>query len=294
MTVKVVFMPKPGKNGHIYAKDFRLIGLTSFLLKTLERLVDRYLKIGPLVKHSLAATQYAHKECRSTETALHHLVSRVKRQLEMKEYAIGAFLDIEGAFDSTSIDTIKQAMNRHDVPEALVDWTENMLAERWIMVYHAERVVEGTPDRGCPQGGVLSPLLWCLVVNNLLEELQREGFHVYGYADDIAILAGGRFVTTLRDLIEYALKIINRWCKTKGLVVNPQKTNIMTFTKKYKPETTEPLRFEGEQISFTDTVKYLGVLLDRKLNWKQHLLIRGRNSTHQCGYAEEPLAKLGE
>jgi hypothetical protein len=45
----------------------------------------------------------------------------------MKEYAIGAFLDTEGAFDSTPIDTIKLAMNRY-VPEALVDYTENMLA----------------------------------------------------------------------------------------------------------------------------------------------------------------------
>jgi hypothetical protein len=199
-------------------------------------------------------------------------VGRVERQLEIKEYAIGAFLNIEGAFDSTSIDTIKQAMNRHDVSEALVDWTENMLAETRIMVYHGERVVEGTPDRGCPQGEVLSLLLWCLVVNDLLEELQREGFHIYGYADDIAIVVGGRFLSTLRDLMEYALKIINRWCKTKGLVVNPQKTNIMIFTKKYKPETIETLRFERQEISFTDTVKYLGVLLDPKLNWKQHLL----------------------
>jgi retron-type reverse transcriptase len=125
---------------------------------------------------------------------------------------------------------------------------------------------ENTPDRGCPQGEVLSPLLWCLVVNDLSEELRRQGFHVYGYADYIAIVVGGCFLSTLRDLMEYALKIINRWCKTKGLVVNPQKTNIMIFTKKYKPETIETLRFEGQEISFTDTVKYLGVLLDPKLN----------------------------
>jgi hypothetical protein len=120
-TTKVVFIPKPGKNGHIRAKDFRPISLTSFLLKTLERLGDRYLKIGPLVRHPLAATHYAYREGRSTETALHHLMSRVERQLEMKDYTIGALLDIEGAFDSTSVDTVKQAMNRHDVPEALVD-----------------------------------------------------------------------------------------------------------------------------------------------------------------------------
>jgi hypothetical protein len=145
-----------------------------------------------------------------------------------------------------------------------------MLAGRRIMVYHGEKMAEGTPDRGCRQEGVLSPLLWCLAVNNLLEDLQREGYHVYGYADDIAIVAGGCFVTTLRDLMEYALKMTYRWCKTKGLVVNPQKTNIIIFTKKYKTEIIKPLRFKGQESTYTNTVKYLGVLLDPKLNWKQH------------------------
>ena len=64
--------------------------------KILDRLVDRYLKIGPLVKHHLAATQYAYREGRSTETVLHHFVSSVERQLEMKEYAIETFLDTFG------------------------------------------------------------------------------------------------------------------------------------------------------------------------------------------------------
>jgi hypothetical protein len=41
--VKVVFIPKPGRNSYCGPKDFRPISLTSFLLKTLERLVDRFL-----------------------------------------------------------------------------------------------------------------------------------------------------------------------------------------------------------------------------------------------------------
>jgi hypothetical protein len=134
-------------------------------------------------------------------------MNRVERQLGTKKMPLGLFLDIEGAFDSTSNVAIKQAMIRHDIPEALVDWTENMLARRRIMVIMGRKMVEGTPDRGCPQGGVLSPLLWCLIVNDLLEDLQREGFHVYGYVDDIAIVAGGHFLTTLRDLMEHALKM---------------------------------------------------------------------------------------
>jgi hypothetical protein len=62
--------------------------------------------------------------------------------------------------------------------------------------------------------------------------------HVYGDADDITIVAGGHFLTNIRDLMQHALKLTNRWWKTKGLVVNPQKTNVIIFTRKYKPEPT--------------------------------------------------------
>jgi hypothetical protein len=74
-------------------------------------------------------------------------------------------------------------------------------------------------------------------------------------------------------------------------VVNPLKTNIMIFTRKYKPEPTEPLRLQGKEVTFIGTVKYL---LDPKLNWKQHLTERRKKSTPQCGYVKEPWARHGE
>jgi hypothetical protein len=54
-----------------------------------------------------------------------------------------------------------------------------MLAERNHVVYHRERTIEGTADR---------LVLWCLVVNDLLADLQRRCFHVCDYADDVAIV----------------------------------------------------------------------------------------------------------
>lgn len=75
---KVVFIPKPDENDHIKARDFRAISFTSFLLKPL--LVDTFLQKGPLIKHTLAASQYAYREGKSTKTALHHLVSKVEVQ----------------------------------------------------------------------------------------------------------------------------------------------------------------------------------------------------------------------
>ena len=63
----------------------------------------------------------------------------------------------------------------------------------------------------------MSPLLWCLVVNDLLEHLQDEDFLVYDYADDIAILVRGNFLNTLRDLMTNARKIVQVLCETKSL-----------------------------------------------------------------------------
>lgn len=83
------------------------------------------------------------------------------------------------------------------------------------------------------------------MVNDLLVDLQKEGFLVYGYADETAILIGGNFHNTLRDLIINALQIVQRQCETKGLTANPLKTNALVFTRKYKPEPIEPLRLEG-------------------------------------------------
>jgi hypothetical protein len=161
----------------------------------------------------------------------------------------------EGAFDRTSNIAIKPPMISYKIPEAHADWPENMLAGRNLTVYHRKRTTEGIPDRGCPQGGVLSTLLWCLVEDDLLEDLQRVGFHIYGYADDTAIVADGHFLTALRNLMENALKRAHRLCKTKGLVVTPLKTNVIIFTTKYKPEPVETLMLEGEEIAFTNTVK---------------------------------------
>jgi hypothetical protein len=44
---------------------------------------------------------------------------------------------------------------------------------------------------GCPQDGVLSPLLWNLVADRLLVATSDLGFSTFGYADDIVIIVQG-------------------------------------------------------------------------------------------------------
>jgi hypothetical protein len=75
----------------------------------MEELVDRHVRDGVLRIHPLDRDQHAYQKGKSTETALHNVVTRIECAIEHKDIALGAFLDLEGAFDRTSFDTIKQA-----------------------------------------------------------------------------------------------------------------------------------------------------------------------------------------
>lgn len=102
-------------------------------------------------------------------------------------------------------------MNRHKVPEAFVDWTQDML--RRLTVNHGGILLKEHPAGGCPQEGVLFPLLWCLVVDKLLSKLKKAGFLIYGYADDVAVVAKDNFLKILKKRIDIALRTIQNWCK---------------------------------------------------------------------------------
>jgi len=96
----VAFIPKPGKPN--YTTAFRPSSLTSFLLKGLEKLVDRFLRDRPLASLLVPPRQHAYQPGRSTVSALHQLVGRIEKALDAKQYALGVLFDTEGAFDNTS------------------------------------------------------------------------------------------------------------------------------------------------------------------------------------------------
>ena len=62
--------------------------------------------------------------------------------------------------------------------------------------------------RGTPQGGVLSPLLWILVVNNLLRKCKQKNIKIVAYADDIMVLVSGKCLPTISDIMQSALGFI--------------------------------------------------------------------------------------
>ena len=122
--------------------------------------------------------------------ALHQLVIWAEKALDQQEIARGIFLDIEGAFDNTSYDSMCSAFTRHRVDQTIVRWIRATLEGQLATaaLWDVSRSV--AVSRGCPQKGLLSPLLWCLVVNELLVRLNEGSVYAQGYADDLSSSSG--------------------------------------------------------------------------------------------------------
>jgi hypothetical protein len=76
-----------------------------------------------------------------------------------------------------------------------------MLESRNISATLSGETLGATTARGCAQGGVLLPLLWSLVVDDLLLGLNNNGYYTVGYADDIAILINGKLPQTVSEVL---------------------------------------------------------------------------------------------
>ncbi len=138
------------------------------------------------------------------------------------------------------------------------------------MTYQGESV-EARVEKGCPQKGVLSPLLWCMGVGSLLLKLNALGYTAQAYADDLAIVIQGKHLNTVADLMQGSPRVVDSWCKTKGLSVNPEETEVLLFTRKRKTEGVVRLEYQGVKLNLTKKVKYIGVILYDKLTWKAHV-----------------------
>ena len=237
----------------------------------MERLLDRYVRDAALKEQPLHALQFAYQADRSVETALHRLVYRLEDARNKGCMAVGLFLDVERAFNYTTVEAICRAAERHGLGVTITRWIRNMLYTRQLTVTRGEGTVRASVRRGCPQGGVISPLLWCLVVDELLGRLSRASIYAQGYADDLAVVVRARDANTASSLVREALDLVSRWCREVGLNVNPEKTEMVRFTRWRKLEGWRDPKFRGTAIKPSEQLKHLGVILDAKLNWGKHM-----------------------
>ena len=108
-------------------------------------------------------------------------------------------------------------------------------------------------------------------MNNLPAEIMSCETQLY--ADDTILYCHGKTVDEVRQKLTVAFQTANQWFQENCLRVNFKKTHTMFLGRKRRQcELEEPhIEHDGQPIRNERTAKYLGVLIDDKLNWKQYI-----------------------
>jgi RNA-directed DNA polymerase len=207
--VKRVWIPKPGSH------EKRPLGIPVVR----DRVVQTALRnvIEPIFERDFAAQSYGFRPGRGCRDALR----RVEELLKQGNYWV-VDADIKGYFDSIPQDKLMEKIGNKISDGRVLKLIESYLKAG---VMETGKGWEATPE-GTPQGGVISPLLANIYLNELDWELARAGLQMVRYADDFVILCRSE------EEAHRALELIRRWMEQAKLRLHPEKTKIVDATQR--------------------------------------------------------------
>ena len=165
-----------------------------------------------------------------------------------------AFIDLKGAFDRANKDVILEELILKGVKGKLLGWIQDYLSDRKAKVwFHGASSSEGTFELGTPQGGVLSPMLFNVLMDKIARYPFPQGTEVIIYADDILLQCDAPRTLT------FALRQLETLCTHMGLVINETKTKYQASSRVCKSPSINSVKLHrvqcykylGAQLSFT-------------------------------------------
>ena len=132
---------------------------------------------------------------------------------------------------------------------------------------------------------------WNLVVDDLLTYSAKDTpGYLQAFADDLVSLAEGNDLDVIWDRTRKTINTIENWCQTKELSISALKTKVVMFTWN-KKWTLRPIKVGNTTIALSESAKFLGVTLDSKLNFNEHITNITKKATAslmQCRRAVGP------
>lgn len=262
----ISFIKKPGRRDRSNPRSYRPITLSPFLLKTLEKQMINKLNKGHLKFKPLHPMQHAFRKNYSCDSALLDALDFIESGVNRKEYVMGLSLDIKGAFDNIDPAYLLKVLRERKAPEWFNKIIENYLTYRTVAVELNGKIELRQITRGTPQGSAAAPTLWAIAFDELLEIINKDGFHGIGFADDALILIKGPDPTTLALRMATLLPNVDAWARKAGLTFCPNKTQAILFPLRgqrlsrsdlSRITTNLPaLELGGGKVEFKESVKY--------------------------------------
>ncbi|GFU33213.1 uncharacterized protein TNCV_4157161 [Trichonephila clavipes] len=142
----------------------------------------------------------------------------------------------------------------------------------WPKCNWVRRLLFAALRKGLPSRISVWTYFWNIIINDLLSKLNNLACcEIIAFADDILVCSQGRDISETFLHAQEALNFASDWSKSFKLEFNPDKTRFMAIEKRNVCYDAFQLYLDGTPLTMVKQMKYLGVLLDTKFSWKQHL-----------------------
>ena len=263
-----VVVPVPKMSSPSELNHFRPVALTSIVIKCFERLILSH--ILPHVQSQLDPYQFAYRSRRGTDDAIACLIHKLFEHMETAgNYARILFIDFSSAFNTIQRHVMIDKLQKLEVPAALVHWVFNFLSNRpqCVRVDDIKSPVL-VSNTGAPQGCVLSQFVYTLYTNDCRSVDSSTQF--VRFSDDTAMLALLNDFASYQSYLSSVVRF-SSWCSKKILHLNVSKTKEMCIDFRRNRTVISPIVINGEPVEQVDSFKYLGVILDEKLSFTEHV-----------------------
>jgi hypothetical protein len=246
--------------------NYRPISILTLFSKLLEKLFYNRL-ISFVNNHNiLHPLQFGFRADYSTSTAIAHVLSSLITKINNKKHTVLALFDLKKAFDLVNHKLLLTKLMHYGIRGIPQQWLTSYLFGRFQKTKVGNISSNSKPiSAGVPQGSILGPLLFLLFVNDVFQ-LATFNVEIYLYADDTAFIFHADSNSQLQCIINKFLNLYNNWCSDNYIVINPMKSCYLTFNN-----ANVVLTINDQLLANPTSVKYLGILIDNKLNWSQHV-----------------------